>query len=74
MSEGPWAVELAVTTRDVLASLRQEDAGPVAERWATAEELYGATGEDLLPFVVDLAALARRAADADDRLYCWTCV
>jgi hypothetical protein len=74
LAEGPWVVELSEEARDVLASLAPQDAGPVADRWATADELDGSTGEDLLPFVVDLAALARRAADAGDRLYCWTCL
>ena len=70
-SDGPWVVELPASTRDALASLDDERAPGVAERWATAEELAGATGDDLHPFVTDLTALARRVVAADEQLYCW---
>lgn len=65
---------LAEEVRDVLASVMADDVAVVAARWATAEELGGAAAEDLIPFVVDLAALARRAVDAGDQLYCRTCL
>lgn len=74
LAEGPWVVELHDTVRDALASVDDDDAAAVAARWATAEELQGATGEDLRPLVVALAELARRAVDDDDRLYGWTCL
>jgi hypothetical protein len=70
-SADAWVVELPASSRDALASLDDALAPAVAARWATAEELAGATGDDLHPFVADLVALARRAAAADEQLYCW---
>lgn len=70
-SADAWVVELPSSSRDALASLDDALAPAVAARWATAEELAGATGDDLHPFVADLVALARRAAAADEQLYCW---
>lgn len=71
LAEGPWTTELDDLVRDALATVDESDATGVAQRWSTAEELGGATADDLRPLVLDLAGLARRAAAAGDRLYCW---
>lgn len=74
LAEGPWVVEVDDAVRDVLARVDETSAEAVALRWAAADELDGTLADDLRPLVLDLAGLARRAADAGERLYCWTCL
>ena len=75
LAEGPWVCELPATTRDALAAIVDDQVPTLADRWARTDELDGyATGEDLRPLVVDLAGLARRAAEAGDLLYSWVCL
>jgi len=47
----------------------------VAKPWCDTEEFWG-QGEPaaVATFLVDLAALARRAKERGERLYCWVCV
>ncbi|WP_380281725.1 hypothetical protein [Kitasatospora purpeofusca] len=72
---GPWVMRLARAVRDTLADLADAEVPAVSARWAAeAEELDAADGEELRPLVEDLAALARRAREADEDLYCWTCL
>jgi hypothetical protein len=39
-----------------------------------AEELHGASPEDMIRLSEDLSGLARRATAKDERLYCWVCL
>ncbi|GAA3033244.1 hypothetical protein [Actinokineospora globicatena] len=72
-AEGPWVYEVGVEAHDALASIT--DPGVVAARLvATAEELDGASAGEWEPVVAELAALARRARAAGERLYCWMCL
>ncbi|GAA1400851.1 hypothetical protein GCM10009639_42430 [Kitasatospora putterlickiae] len=72
---GPWVTRLGRPVRDTLADLPAAEASDVSARWAAqAEELDGADGEDLRPLVEELSALARRAREAGEDLYCWICL
>ncbi|MEU2632453.1 hypothetical protein [Kitasatospora sp. NPDC007106] len=71
---GPWVAELGDAARDTLAGVADGDVPAVAARWARAEELHGAAGEDLQPVVELLVGLARRARADGESLYCWTCL
>ena len=70
--EGPWITALDDRTRDVLAGIPADRIPELAERWATVEELGGyADAEFLREVVADFAALAVRAREHDESLYCW---
>lgn len=71
---GPWVSRLDAAARDALAEANDSDLPRVAATWAQAEELAGATAEDMLPLAEGLIGLARRARDADEQLYCWVCL
>ncbi|MFB6889714.1 hypothetical protein ACFCX4_10420 [Kitasatospora sp. NPDC056327] len=72
---GPWVVRLGRTARDTLADLPAADLPDVCDRWAeAADELSDEDGEELRPLVEELSALARRAREADEDLYCWICL
>lgn len=58
--------------RDGLATAT--DLNGVATAWARTEELSGWTPEQLTEVLQELQALAKKAADKDERLYCWVCV
>ena len=68
---------LAVTD-ELTAALAAADTAKLAEvaaPWSQTEEFYGrADPEDLVPFLVALAGLARRATAQGFALYCWVCV
>jgi hypothetical protein len=72
---GPWLTELGVPARDTLATVDDARLPDLAAQWAQIEEFGGfaETGE-LLEIMTDLVALARRARDAGEQLYCWTCL
>lgn len=69
---GPWVTELADAVRDTLAAVPDAEVPKLAEQWAHSEELEGALPEHLQPLAQALIELARRARDAEQRLYCWT--
>ncbi|MEV7119623.1 hypothetical protein [Kitasatospora griseola] len=77
MIEDGEVVVLALSNvlRDALA--RQGDAalGEVAERWATADEVFHGPADagQLAEFLRELARIARRAAARGAGLYCWVC-
>lgn len=74
--EGTRAV-VAVSPRlvAVLVAAEVAELDRVAVPWSQTEEFWGAaTPGELRPFLHQLAGLARRAAAADLRLYCWVCV
>jgi hypothetical protein len=69
---GPWVTELGEGTRHTLASLDPSSISSVAAQWAAAEEFGGhldpVAAEQMMG---ELGALARRAEEAGERLYCW---
>jgi len=69
---GPWVAALDDHTRDALAGVPAQRVPDLAERWAAIEEFGGVIPvEDLRSAVARLTALARRARDNDESLYCW---
>ncbi|GAA1937964.1 hypothetical protein [Kitasatospora viridis] len=73
-STGPWVFELDPRTCAALAGVADTDALAIATRWARAEELHPARPETLREVLDELSALARRAREADERVYCWICL
>ncbi|GAA3000029.1 hypothetical protein [Actinokineospora diospyrosa] len=70
-AEGPWVSELDAPVRDALAGV--SDVAAVTAVWVEAEEVFGEAAE-WEPFVAELVALARRARDAGESLFCWVCL
>jgi hypothetical protein len=72
---GPWLEELADRIRDAFADVDDYALPSIAGSWARIEEFDGHMDATLaLDIVEDVVALARRARQAGDRLYCWTCL
>jgi hypothetical protein len=70
--EGPWVTVLGDQARDVLAGIPADQIPGLAERWATVEELYGDGDPEFLGEVVaEFTALAERARQHGESLYCW---
>jgi hypothetical protein len=73
--DGPWIVQLSEELRDALADAQLSRLPAVAERWVRTEEFWEqATAAEVLPFLGEVTALARRARQAGERLYCWICL
>ncbi|WP_026341669.1 hypothetical protein [Actinomadura atramentaria] len=72
--EGPWLEELDDRIRDALAGAEDRALPSVAEEWVRIEEPGEVDTAPALRFVESLVALARRARQANDHLYCWTCL
>jgi len=73
--DGPWIEQLSEELRDALAEVPAGRLPVVAERWVHTEEFWdGATAAEVLPFLGEVTALARRARQAGERLYCWSCL
>jgi hypothetical protein len=73
--DGPWIVQLSEELRDALADAQASRLPAVAERWVRTEEFWDqATTAEVLPFLGEVTALARRARQAGERLYCWICL
>jgi hypothetical protein len=69
---GPWVVALDDRTRDTLAGVPAQRVPDLAERWAAIEEFRGViTVDGLRSAVEQLTALAGRARDSGESLYCW---
>jgi hypothetical protein len=62
--------------RDVLADIRADRVPELAERWASIEEFRGdVPGPEFLREVVaDFSALALRARERSESLFCWMCL
>jgi hypothetical protein len=72
---GPWVTELGEGTRHALASLDPASIPAVAAGWAADEEFDGQLDPVAAEQIVaELQGLARRAEEAGERLYCWTCL
>ncbi|MFF5078830.1 hypothetical protein ACFY36_17390 [Actinoplanes sp. NPDC000266] len=70
--EGPWATILDDGTRDTLATIAPARVPSLGARWAAIEELQPNT--DPLYFaelIRELSALADRARQAGEPLFCW---
>ena len=73
--DGPWIVQLSEELRDALADAQASRLPVVVERWVRTEEFWDqATTAEVLPFLGEVTALARRARQAGERLYCWICL
>ncbi|GII26453.1 hypothetical protein [Planosporangium mesophilum] len=75
--EGPWLMTLDRATRDTLASITDAQVLELSAQWGRIEELAwgGPLPDDqMLPAIEEVAALARRARDAGEDLYCWCCL
>jgi hypothetical protein len=70
-----WLEELDDRIRDAFAEVDDYALPSVADEWARIEEFGGHMDATLaLEIAEGFVALARRAREADDRLYCWTCL
>ena len=73
--DGPAVERLTVELRDALAAAEVGRLPAVAEQWVRTEEFWDRwTAADVLPFLYEVTALARRARQAGELLYCWCCV
>lgn len=73
--DGPWVWQLSEELRDALADAQASRLPAVAEQWVRTEEFWDqATAAEVLPFLGEVTALARRARQAGERLYCWMCL
>lgn len=75
--EGPWLMSLDNATRDTLATIADAQMPELAARWGRIEELAWADplpDGQMLPVIEEVVALAQRARDAGENLYCWCCL
>lgn len=73
--EGPWAADLGVFFRDAFADVDDARLPEISERWRAIEELGGSYPAEWAREAVEaFVALARRARDAHQSLYCWICL
>ncbi len=69
---GPWVTPMPNAARDTLAGIAPEDIPRLAERWATIEEFRGGADAAACGAIIEqISSLARRARDADHRVYAW---
>ena len=67
-----FVVTLTDRLHRALASLPPDQIPVVAGEWSHAEEFGGAASPgDLAGFLIELQALARRAEQRSEKLYCW---
>jgi hypothetical protein len=70
---GPWVVPVPDAARDTLADIGPQDLPQLAERWSTIEEFWGHGNAGACGAVIEqLSSLARRARNADHRVYSWS--
>ena len=68
-------VAVSSTLVEALASADDATLGAAVVPWSHTEEFWGAGDPDALLLTVrDLAQLAREATQANQGIYCWTCV
>lgn len=73
--EGPWAEDLGVFFRDAFADVDDARLPEICERWLAIEEFGdGYRAEWAREAAEEFVALARRAREADQSLYCWMCL
>lgn len=72
---GPWITELPVQLRDAPADSDDGRLRDTAQQWVCTEEFgLPTSADDVLPFLREFIALARRARDSGELLYCWSCL
>jgi hypothetical protein len=69
--DGPWLVALRPPLQEELLTVPPDGWNAVAERWAATAELSDMPADMAVSFLEKLAALARRASELGQRLYCW---
>jgi hypothetical protein len=73
--DGPWILQLSEELRDALADAPARRLPAVAEQWVRTEEFWEhPPGTEVVPFLGEVTALARRAQQAGECLYCWICL
>jgi hypothetical protein len=73
-AEGPWVSKVSDSLQAALAVTGRDELVRAAAQWSQAEELYGATAEEMTWVLEGLCDLARRATARDEHLYCWVCL
>jgi hypothetical protein len=71
---GPWVIKVSSQLQAALALADSDKLTRSAAEWSQAEELYGASPEDMIEVLEELSDLARRATAKDEQLYCWVCL
>lgn len=75
--QGPWLSSIDDAARDTLASISDDQFLSLSQRWSRIEELWlgeDVAGDEMVPVIEEIAGLARRARDAGEHLYCWSCL
>ncbi|WP_030491457.1 hypothetical protein [Micromonospora chokoriensis] len=75
--DGPWLMSLDRAARDTLASISNDQVLELSAQWGRTEELAWSgprSDDEMLPVIEKMAALAQRARDAGEDLYCWCCL
>lgn len=73
-AQGPWVVEVSSQLQAALSLAGSDQLARAAARWSLAEELAGASPEEMTGVLKDLSGLARRATAKGEYLYCWACL
>jgi hypothetical protein len=72
---GPWVHDLGTAFRDSLADADDSQLPEVSEKWQSIEELQGWDAPAWsLEVIESVVALARRAREAGESIYCWACL
>jgi len=71
--DGPWVIKVSSPLQAALALADSDKLARAAVEWSRAEELHGASPEDMIWMLEGLSGLARRATAKDEHLYCWVC-
>lgn len=69
--DGPQIDELPASARDALAEVDDSRLLEAARHWTMDPLCPFSDGDDVLDLVEELVALARRAKESDELLYCW---
>jgi hypothetical protein len=72
--QGPWVTKVSSQLQAELARADSDKLTRTAAEWSHAEELHGASPEDMIWVLEELSDLARRATAKDEQLYCWVCL
>jgi hypothetical protein len=72
--DGPWVFQLPDDIVAALADVPAADEAAIAAEWAESEEFAGWDGETVTGMLHELAALARRAGEANKKLLMWICL
>jgi hypothetical protein len=73
-TQGPWVATVSSPLQAALSLADSNKLARAAAEWSQAEELGGASAEDLTWILEELSGLARRATVRDEHLYCWVCL